>query len=124
LAGDFAPAKIKPKYTAEDKWILNELKQATKKITADIENYKFHEAASAVYHFFWHSFCDKCIEDTKKRIANPISEADKKTAQFVVWFVLKESLKLLHPFMPFISEAIYQQLPGRPKEMLMVEEWV
>ncbi len=119
----FDPRNVKPELSKEDKWIFQELKTATKKITDDLDNFQFHEAAQSVYHFFWHSFCDKCIEDVKKRIKESKSEGDKKTAQFVLWKVLVDSLKLMHPFMPFISEAIYQQIPHRPAKALIVESW-
>jgi len=121
--GGFDPQSIKPKLSKEDKRILKELAEATKKITKDLDSFQFHEAALTIYHFFWHSFCDKCIEDVKKRIKEPKSESDKKTAQFVLWKVLVDSLKLLHPFMPFITEKIYQEIPHRPKKALIVEDW-
>ncbi|OGZ34466.1 MAG: valine--tRNA ligase [Candidatus Portnoybacteria bacterium RBG_13_41_18] len=115
------PEDTDKKFTKEDKWILKELQTATKKITKDIEKFKFHEAAQGAYHFFWHSFCDKTIEDVKIRIAN--GSKDAEAGKLVLWTVLYNSLKLLHPFMPFVTEAIYQKLPSRPKEMLMIEEW-
>ena len=120
---DFDPADIEPRFSEADKQILEELAQIAKKITKDLDNFDFHEAAQSVYHFFWHSFCDKCIEDVKKRIKEPASDADKKTAQYVLWRVLVDSLKLLHPFMPFITEEIYQQIPGHSKKALIIEDW-
>ncbi|MDD2753357.1 MAG: valine--tRNA ligase [Candidatus Portnoybacteria bacterium] len=120
---DFDPQGFEPKFTAADEEILKELDATAKKITKDLDNFDFHEAAQSAYHFFWHSFCDKCIEDVKKRIKEPASEEDKKTAQFVLNKILLESLKLLHPFMPFITEEIYQQIPRHTKKALMVEEW-
>ena len=120
--GDFDPTNIKkPRYTKEDNWILKELQKTTKKVTSDIEKYKFHEAAQEAYHFFWHKFCDKTIENVKIRIAN--GSPDAEAGKFVLWTVLYNSLKLLHPFMPFVTEAIYQKLPLKPKEFLMIEEW-
>jgi len=120
---DFNPQGFKPKFTAADEEILKELDAAAQKITKDLDNFDFHEAAQSAYHFFWHSFCDKCIEDVKKRIKDSTDAEDKKTAQYVLWKVLMESLKLLHPFMPFITEEIYQQMPHRPKEALIAENW-
>ncbi len=120
---DFDPAGVKPVYTKEDEWILGELAQTAQKITKDLDSFQFHEAALSVYHFFWHSFCDKCIENVKERIKEPKSETDKKTAQFVLWKTLVDSLKLLHPFMPFVSEKIYQEIPHRPKIALIIEDW-
>lgn len=121
LEGFNDEAKIQ--LTAADEAILKELAETTQKITKDLDNFNFHEAAQSAYHFFWHSFCDKCIEDTKKRIKEPSSDLDKTTAQSVLLKVLVDSLKLLHPFMPFITEEVYQSLPIKNKTMLMVEEW-
>jgi len=115
------PDDTDKKFTKEDKWILKELQKSTKKITQDIEKYRFHEAAQEAYHFFWHKFCDKTIEDVKIRIQNNSKDADE--GKLALWTVLYNSLKLLHPFMPFVTEAIYQKLPSRPKELLMIEEW-
>lgn len=119
----FNPKKIKPKYTKEDKWILAELEKASKKITKEMEKYNFHEAVQEAYHFFWHKFCDKCIENVKGRIREPKSKQDKETAQLVLWKVLIDSLKFLHPFMPFVTEAIYQEIPHRPAKALIIESW-
>jgi len=119
----FDPAGIELNFTENDKQILGELEQTIKKITKDLDDFDFHEAAQSAYHFFWHSFCDKCIEDVKLRLKKPASENDKKTAQYVLWKVLTDSLKLLHPFMPFLTEEIYQQIPHRAKKALIVEEW-
>ena len=122
LGDNFDPDKIKnPKFTKQDKWALKELKSTTKKVTQNIEKYKFHEAAQEIYHFFWHKFCDKTIEDVKMRIQN--DSPDAQAGKLVLWTVLYNSLKLLHPFMPFISEAIYQKLPSRPKKLLLIEDW-
>lgn len=99
---------------SDDKWILKELKKTTKKVTSFIEKYRFDLAAKELYQFFWHTFCDKYIEMTKKR---------KKETQPTLVYVLLTSLKLLHPFMPFITEEIYQKLPIKKKKSLMLESW-
>jgi valyl-tRNA synthetase len=123
LDKNFNPKKIKPIYTKKDKWILGELKKTSEKITKNMASYKFHEAAQRGYQFFWHKFCDKCIEDVKARIREPKSKKDKETAQLILWTVLIESIKLLHPFMPFVTEAVYQEIPHKPKKALIVETW-
>jgi valyl-tRNA synthetase len=122
LENKFNPKKVKPKYTKEDKWILEQLNTVKEKITKAIEDYKFHQAAEEIYHFFWHKFCDKTIEDCKKRIGSK-DKIDADTAKLVLWKVLYDSLKMLHPFMPFITEHVYQQLPSKPKKALIIEEW-
>jgi len=99
----------------DDKWIIKELEKTTKKATKSIEKYRFDLAAQELYQFFWHAFCDKYIEMTKER---------KQEATPTLIYVLLTSLKLLHPFMPFITEEIYQKLPIKnKKQSLMIEAW-
>ncbi len=97
----------------DDKWILSELERTVKTVTRQIETYHFGWAAEIIYEFFWHTFCDVYIEKSKKR---------REEAQSALLFVLETSLKLLHPFMPFITEEIYQKLPEHGKAVI-VEQW-
>mgnify|MGYP001576286718 CR=1 FL=1 len=105
---------------------------AQKVITIDeavqiaLKNNSNLKAAEEIYHFFWHKFCDKTIEDVKKRLGAKLLKGElssPQTGQWVLYTVLLNSLKLLHPFMPFITEAIYQKLPHKPKKALIIEEW-
>lgn len=127
LDKSFKPEKINAKnlkLTKEDKWILKELKKTIIKTTKEIENFRFHQAAQTIYHFFWHKFCDKTIENIKQHLYFEKTTAkERQTGQWILYTVLLNSLKLLHPFMPFISEAIYQKLPRRPKRALIIENW-
>ena len=85
-----------------------------------MDEFKFYVASEKIYHYFWHTFCDKIIEVGKKKLA---SEKTRKSAQFMLLEILFGSLKLLHPFMPFITEEIYQQLPhpkGPRKEIIPI----
>lgn len=84
----------------DDKWILEELKKTAKKTSALIEKFRLNEAAEEVYEFVWHKFADVYLEKSKDR---------RKEAQKILFYVLQESLKLLHPFMPFVTEAIWQE---------------
>ena len=96
--------------------IIQKLNQTIKSVSKDLENYQFGEAAHTLYDFFWHDFCDKFIEESKNK-------NDKKTKAALLYALLT-SLKLLHPFIPFITEEIYQQLPIKDKKQsLMVEDW-
>lgn len=108
--------------TKNDKEILNALGEITKSTTKNIENYQFHIAAEKLYHFFWHTFCDKYIEQSKKQIESGSDKEQENTKQILL-YVLVTSLKLLHPFMPFVTESIYQILPLNKKEALIVEKW-
>ncbi|MBI2626224.1 MAG: valine--tRNA ligase [Candidatus Nealsonbacteria bacterium] len=98
--------------------IIKQLNQTIKSVNKDINNYQFGKAAHTLYDFFWHDFCDIYIEEFKNQ---PTSKpANQKT----LLYVLLTSLKLLHPFIPFITEEIYQTLPVKnKKEFLMIEVW-
>jgi len=102
----------------EDKWILQNLKEAEQKVSKAVKNYDFNEAAGAMYQFFWHKFCDWYIELIKPRIYN---EEQKDKALGVAAYVLENSLVLLHPLMPFLTEYIYKLLTE--KESVMLAKW-
>jgi len=110
---------IAGKLTKEDQSILAKLDETVKKTNKYLEKYDFQHAAELLYEFFWHDFCDKCIEDTKVRIRD---NADSKVAaQYTLETVLKTSLKLLHPFMPFVTESIWTGL--EEETPLIISNW-
>ncbi|MBD3282244.1 MAG: valine--tRNA ligase [Candidatus Portnoybacteria bacterium] len=113
----------KLKLEKEDEWILNEFKKTSKKVDQALEKYNFHIAAEELYDFFWYKLCAKTIENVKDRIYNTEDQKEKNNAASVLYFTLLNSLKLLHPFMPFITEEIYQLLPETNKKALIIEEW-
>lgn len=98
-----------------DHKIINELDNLSKNITSLVETFQFGEAAHILYDFIWHEFADKYIEETK----DSQNEETKKT----LVYALTTSLKLLHPFMPFITEEIWSKLPIKAKKLLLVETW-
>jgi len=91
-----------------------------KEVTDDMENYRFYLAAEKLYHYTWHTFADIIIEESKIKIKEEGKEAED--TKNLLSFLLKEQLKLLHPFMPFITEKIWSLLPGS-NSLLMVEKW-
>ncbi len=114
--------KTKPQLTKSDKKQLRELNSFRKEVIKLMEMFKFYAAAEKLYHYFWHTFADKIIESTKLRLrSNDIK--DCQAAQFLLLENLYQLLKLLHPFMPFITEEIYQNLPNKNKKLLMIENW-
>jgi len=104
-------SKVKSSH-ADDKWILGETDKIVKSVTSLIEKYNFGQAAEELYDFFWHTFCDRYIEMTKNR---------REEAQPMLIYVLETSLKLLHPFMPFITEEIWQKMGH--KQPLIISLW-
>ncbi len=105
----------------EDKWILCRLGEVIGEVTENMEAYELGVAAAKVYDFIWSDYCDWYIELTKARLQGEDGEA-KVNAQRVLVYVLSETLKLLHPFMPFITEEIWQALPHEG-DFLMTSQW-
>jgi Valyl-tRNA synthetase len=105
----------------EDKWILSKLNDTVKEVCENMDAFELGVAAGKIYDFIWDSFCDWYIELTKPRL-NGEDEGSKLAAQKVLLYVLTEILKLVHPFMPFISEEIWQALPPEG-EALMIERY-
>ena len=123
---DASRGGIKPPWQgedAEDRKRLKELKQLVKATTSDLENFRFHHAAERLYHYTWHTFADKIIEAAKPRLESKDKEA-RAAALAMLLEIHTTLLKLLHPFMPFITEELWSHLPeqGR-KGLLMVSPW-
>ena len=109
------------KLAPEDKWILSKLNVLVKEVTQNLDVYEIGVASAKVYDFIWDTYCDWYIELTKTRL-NGEDEEGRLVAQNVLCYVLIELLKLLHPFMPFITEEIFQALPHNGK-FLMTSQW-
>lgn len=110
--------------TKADKKILMQLDKIIKAANTDLENFRFGKIAHKLYDFFWHSFCDKYIEEFKIQNAKCKNQNEKKKNQKIIFYVLLTSLKLLHPFLPYITEEIYQKLPIKNKrKSIIVEDW-
>ena len=105
----------------EDKWILSELHKTVESVRANLDKYELGIALSSLYDFIWDIFCDWYIELAKTRLSDKES-AGNTVCQNVIAYVLIETLKLLHPFMPFITEEIYQSLP-HDSESIMIAEY-
>ncbi len=105
----------------EDKWILSRYNEVVKVVTENLDKFELGVALSNLYDFIWENFCDWYIELVKPRLfdkENPTA----KTAQYVLTYVLSNTMKLLHPFMPFITEEIWQNLPHEG-ESIMISQW-
>ncbi len=102
----------------EDKWILSKLNRVIKEVCDNMDSFELGVAAGKIYDFIWDDYCDWYIELTKPRLSGD-DEAAKESAQRVLLYVLVEILKLLHPFMPFITEEIWQALPHEGDALMM-----
>lgn len=107
----FDPAAAPGEYTLADRWLLSRYAKTAAEVTADLEKFELGEAARSLYEFIWNEYCDWYIETAKARLYNKEDAGGRATAQYVLSHVLEGTLRLLHPFMPFISEAIWQHLP-------------
>ncbi len=105
----------------EDRWILSRLNTVTGEVTKNLEHFELGVALAAVYSFIWEEFCDWYIEMVKPRLFAK-DDPSRETAQAVLLKVLRDAMKLLHPFMPFVTEEIYQYLPGS-SESIMISSW-
>ena len=109
-------------YTLADKWILEEHNKTVTNITNNLDKFELGEAASAVYDFIWNTYCDWYIELAKPRLYNKEGGRDRQTAQYLLVSILRHMMELLHPFMPFVTEHIWQHLPHEG-ESIMVAPW-
>jgi len=105
----------------EDKWILSKYNDVVKSVTENLDKFELGIALSNLYDFIWENFCDWYIELVKPRLFDKENPTGK-TAQYVLTYVLSNTMKLLHPFMPFITEEIWQHLPHEG-ESIMISEW-
>jgi valyl-tRNA synthetase len=115
---DFEPDSL----SSDDVYILSKLDDAITGVSADLRKYRFNDAASTVYDFIWHHFCDRYIEYAKPKLFGESAE-NKARTQNILHFVLSNSLKLLHPFMPFVTEALWGFLPHDDDMPLMISAW-
>ncbi|KYZ76801.1 valine--tRNA ligase [Anaerosporomusa subterranea] len=118
----FDPKATPGEFTLADRWILSRYARTVADVTENLEKFELGEAARASYEFIWNEFCDWYIELAKSRLYNKEDQANRATAQYVIWFVLSNTMKLLHPFMPFLTEEIWQHLPHEG-ESLIIAEW-
>lgn len=120
----FDPA-FKPEaadYTLADRWILSRYAKTAEFVTNNLEKFELGEAARALYEFIWNEFCDWYIELAKARLYNKDEAKARQVAQYVLCQVLEHTLRLLHPFMPYITEEIWQHIPHEGKS-IMIAAW-
>jgi valyl-tRNA synthetase len=104
---------------------IDELDGILKDVTDDIENYRLYLASEKLYHYFWHTFADKIIEESKESLNGDDKEARQST-QKMIYIILTKNLKALHPFIPFVTEDIWSSLPKskeKDSDILMIANW-
>jgi len=128
---DFTPSNYdklnKLSISLADKWILTRLNEVTKSVDKHIYDYNFSNAASELYQFIWHEFCDWYLELIKTTLYDKsVSEEEKTATKEVLYYTLINILKLIHPFMPFVSEELYSVLPDsglKDAESIMISSY-
>lgn len=120
LGDDYKFEGLPKELALEDKWIISKVNTLAKDVTANLEKFELGVAIQKLYDFIWDVFCDWYIEISKIRLQ---SGEGADTAKAVLVYVLTDILKLLHPFMPFITEEIYQAIP-HDTESIMISKWV
>ncbi|MBI4800787.1 MAG: valine--tRNA ligase, partial [Desulfarculus sp.] len=108
--------------TLEDRWIISRVNRTAAEVAAAIDDYRFNDAASALYQFTWHEFCDWYLELVKAPLYNHDDPARQAAARRTLGEVFSRLLRLLHPFMPFVTEELWQRLPGA-EGSVMLAEW-
>jgi valyl-tRNA synthetase len=103
---------LNPDSLLSDRWILSRLNSVCKEVRSALADYRFNDVASALYQFIWHEYCDWYLELSKPALLGDVGAASRKATQTVLAHVLETALRLLHPLMPFITEEIWQTLPG------------
>lgn len=111
-----------PELTSADLQLFDTFNSFIDELTLELDQYKFHLVAEKIYHYIWHEFADIILEDSKKIFAASDEEA-KVSRAWLLQYILQNSVKLLHPFMPFITEEIWSLLQIPNKKLLMVEDW-
>jgi valyl-tRNA synthetase len=125
LDGVTAPTKEKSSFLP-DRWIRSRVQKVVRDVAASIETYRFNEAANLIYTFIWHEFCDWYLELIKPNLYGKVTAFDPSVTKSVLHRTLSDILKVLHPLMPFVTEEIYQRLPGKDKASVMISpfpEW-
>ncbi|RMG68006.1 MAG: valine--tRNA ligase, partial [Calditrichaeota bacterium] len=106
-----------------DRWILSRLNRAIEAVSTSLDQFRIHDSLEAVYHFFWDEFCDWYLELIKLRLYREEDPTGQATARAVAVHVMKTAMQLLHPYMPFITEEIWQRLKGREETSVVVHPW-
>jgi len=111
------------KLSTSDQEFIDALSTIKKDIATDIEEYRLYMAAEKAYHYVWHELADNVIESTKDALGDKTTPEDKAAKQYILLTLLGESLRLLHPFMPFITEEIWKDFPAQDTDLLLVSRW-
>jgi len=117
VSPEFAKDNPKENLSLADKWIISRLNKTARDVNKALDKYEFHTAVSLLYHFFWDDFCDWYIELVKDEITSETVNTGRDAARSRILTILEQALRLLHPFMPYLTEELWQKLPGTTAEL-------
>ncbi len=115
-----AKATKEPSAFIPDQWIRSRVQAVISEVSESIDTYRFNDAANTLYNFVWHEFCDWYLELIKPNLYGRVETYDTEKTRSVLRATLTDILKLLHPLMPFVTEELYQRMPGRDAESIMI----
>ncbi|GJM44558.1 MAG: valine--tRNA ligase [Gemmatimonadota bacterium] len=118
---DGVPDEV-PATAFEDRWILSRARATIVSVTDSLDNYHFHDGAQELYRFFWNDVCDWYLEVVKRRLADNADPADREAARATLARVLSASVRIMHPYLPFLTEELWRFLPGTSGPV-MVADW-
>jgi valyl-tRNA synthetase len=113
----------KNNFELADRWILSRLQKTIKNATLNLDHFRVNESLSIIYHFFWHDYCDWYLELIKNRLYQKEDKKKRETAMSIAIYIMKIAMDLLHPFIPFISEEIWQSLQSNDQMSVVTSSW-
>jgi valyl-tRNA synthetase len=113
----------KQHYQLADHWILSRLQTTINEVGKNLDNFRLNDSITTVYHFFWHEYCDWYLELIKPRLSEEADPEQKKTVRVIAVHVMKTCMGLLHSYIPFISEEIWQRLKNEDEDSLVIAAW-
>jgi valyl-tRNA synthetase len=114
--------KFQDHFELADRWILSSFQKIIKETELNLNRFRVNESLNAVYQFFWHDYCDWYLELIKKRLYSGDSDS-RKAALSIATYIMKETMDIMHPFMPFITEEVWQSFKDRREDSIIVQSW-
>jgi valyl-tRNA synthetase len=121
--GDINFEKYKNHFEVSDRWILSSFQKAIEQTEANLNRYRVNESLNTIYQFFWHDFCDWYLELIKKRLYNEKDQQARQTALSIASYIMKETMGILHPYIPFISEEVWQRFKTDGEKSVVSSPW-
>jgi valyl-tRNA synthetase len=121
IDADFEPYRTH--FELADRWILSSFQKTADRVTAALESFRVNESLDTLYHFFWHEYCDWYLELIKPRLYQKDNPLQRQTALSIAAYIMKHSMSLLHPYMPFLSEEIWQTFKKGGEESVVISSW-